>query len=146
MEKATGLKLATLPGRRIDSGGVSDDDTPKWHEHLATLGARQTFRDFVVGGKQRSGRYYVSVSGKPFFDTEGNFAGYRGTGREVTAQIEVEHELARQAAIFSTLIENLPVGVTLVDRELRFVAYNQPFLGIYELGADELKLGDPFEK
>jgi PAS domain S-box-containing protein len=147
VEKATGLKVETLIGRRIDSARVSDDDTPKWRDHIATLAARESFRDFIVGGKQRSGeRYYVSVSGKPFSDAEGNFAGYRGTGRDVTAQIEAEHELARQTENFSTLIENLPVGVTLVDRELRFIAFNRPFLGIYELGPDELTLGDPFEK
>src|SRR5262249_21657332 len=67
-------------------------------------------------------------------------------GRDVTAQIEAEHELAHQTENFATLIENLPVGVTLVDRELRFIAFNRPFLDIYELAPAQLRLGDPFEK
>jgi PAS domain S-box-containing protein len=147
VEKAIGLKASTLIGRRIDSARVTDDDTPKWREHLATLAERRAFRDFVVGGKSRAGRrYYVSVSGRPFVDSDGNFAGYRGTGRDVTAQIEAEHELERQAGIFSTLIENLPVGVTLVGGDLCFVAFNKPFLDIYELEPAMLRIGDPFEK
>ncbi|MBV8166346.1 MAG: PAS-domain containing protein, partial [Alphaproteobacteria bacterium] len=147
VETATGIKASTLLGRRIDQARISDD-TPRWPEHLATLAARQAFRDFVVGGTRRSDgkRYFVSVSGKPFVDADGRFAGYRGTGRDVTAQIEAEHAVERQTEIFRTLIENLNVGVTLVDRELRFVAFNRPFLDIYGFGPDELQLNDPFEK
>jgi PAS domain S-box-containing protein len=147
VEKAIGLEASTLIGRRIDSARASDEETAKWREHLDTLGARRAFRDFVVGGMTRAGqRYFVSVSGRPFVDAGGSFAGYRGTGRDVTAQIEAEHELERHAEIFSTLIENLPVGVSLVGPDLRFVAFNQPFLEIYELEADMLRIGDPFEK
>jgi PAS domain S-box-containing protein len=148
VETATGIKATAMIGRRIDQARISDDETPRWGEHLATLAARAPFRDFVVGGTQRASgrRYFVSVSGRPFLDPDGTFAGYRGTGRDVTAQIEIEHALERQTEIFSTLIEHLNVGVTLVDRELRFVAFNRPFLGIYGLEADELQLGDPFEK
>jgi CheY-like chemotaxis protein/nitrogen-specific signal transduction histidine kinase len=33
------------------------------------------------------------ISGKPYFDTSGTFAGYRGTGLDVTPQVRVENEL-----------------------------------------------------
>jgi PAS domain S-box-containing protein len=146
VEKATGISPATLIGRRIDSGRIGGD-TPHWQNHLETLAARAPFRDVVVGGKTQDGRrYYVMVSGRPFHDAEGKFAGYRGTGRDVTGQIEAEHALERQTEIFSTLIENLPVGVTLVDRDRRFVAFNRPFLDVYQLEPDMLRIGDPFEK
>jgi signal transduction histidine kinase len=36
------------------------------------------------------------VSGKPVFDSRGNFRGYRGSGRDVTAEVAVEVELARR--------------------------------------------------
>jgi diguanylate cyclase (GGDEF)-like protein/PAS domain S-box-containing protein len=46
----------------------------------------------------------MSVSGEPVFDAEGIFAGYRGIGRDVTAQkraeqmLRLEHEVARSLA------------------------------------------------
>ena len=36
------------------------------------------------------------LNGKPFFDAQGHFLGYRGTGRDVTAEVAVELELARR--------------------------------------------------
>ena len=147
VEKATGISAAALIGRRIDAGRMVGDDTPQRQDYFAALAARAPFRDFVVGGKTHDGRrYYVSVSGRPFRDAEGKFAGYRGTGRDVTGQIEAEHALERQTEIFSTLIENLPVGVTLVDRDRRFVAFNRPFLDVYQLDPNMLRIGDPFDK
>jgi PAS domain S-box-containing protein len=147
IEKATGLSAAALLGRRIDSDRIGAAGATKGAGYLATVSAQQAFRDFTVAGTRPDGRpYFVSVSGKPIFDAAGAFAGYRGSGRDVTAQIQAEQELARQTEIFATLIQNLPVGVTLVDGERRFVAFNRPFLDIYEFGPDMLRIGDPFEK
>jgi hypothetical protein len=41
---------------------------------------------------------YVKASGKPVFDTTGEFHGYRGTGTDVTAIVRAreEHERLRQ--------------------------------------------------
>ena len=41
---------------------------------------------------------YASISGKPMFDAQGEFIGYRGIGKDITAQRENEariHYLAR---------------------------------------------------
>ena len=41
---------------------------------------------------------YVKTSGKPVFDADGQFRGYRGTGTDVTAlmRAQEEHERLRQ--------------------------------------------------
>jgi PAS domain S-box-containing protein len=147
IEKATGLRPARLLGQRLDAAPILEGIAEKVPDYLATVAARLPFRDVVVAGARPDGRpYFVSVSGKPIADPEAGFAGYRGTGRDVTVEIQAERELARQAEIFATLIENLPVGVTLVDHELRFVAFNRPFLDIYDLQPAMLEIGDSFEK
>ena len=38
--------------------------------------------------------HYFRSSGKPFFDADGNFLGYRGTGADVTAQRQADDALA----------------------------------------------------
>ena len=37
--------------------------------------------------------HHVSIDGDPVFDAAGTFIGYRGTGRDITADVEAAHEL-----------------------------------------------------
>ena len=54
--------------------------------------AHRPFRDFVYSTVSESGSpVYVRSSGKPVFDTSGNFLGYRGTGNDITATIRADH-------------------------------------------------------
>ena len=39
---------------------------------------------------------YVKASGKPVFDANGEFRGYRGTGADVTEQEQLTQELQRR--------------------------------------------------
>jgi diguanylate cyclase (GGDEF)-like protein/PAS domain S-box-containing protein len=64
------------------------DTTPLsdgWAGHRAALAARQAFRDFEYRrvGQDRTLRF-ISVSGEPLFDANGEFKGYRGIGRDIT--------------------------------------------------------------
>jgi C4-dicarboxylate-specific signal transduction histidine kinase len=57
------------------------------------LKARQPFRDFVYRATHSDGSVvYNKISGKPVFDAEGEFRGYRGTGTDVTALRTAEEE------------------------------------------------------
>ncbi|MVT51458.1 PAS domain S-box protein [Bradyrhizobium yuanmingense] len=60
----------------------------KWRQHRAALDAHVPFRDLVYRSKDRNGQpIYVRTSGKPFFDADGAFLGYRGVCTDVTAAI-----------------------------------------------------------
>ena len=73
-----------------------DPAGPNWAGLGADMMARRPFRDFRDQAKGPNGRrHYVSVSGDPIFDADGGFAGYRGTGRDVTAEVEAAQELQR---------------------------------------------------
>ena len=76
-----------------------ETEPEKWRLVWATLDSRKPFRDFVyccVGGN--GSPMYVKASGKPVFDANGEFRGYRGTGTDVTAlmRAQEEHERLRQ--------------------------------------------------
>ncbi|HEY3700076.1 MAG TPA: EAL domain-containing protein [Spongiibacteraceae bacterium] len=58
-----------------------------WADHRARVMAHQSFRDFILKGEGRDGAaIYYSLSGRPFFDDSGAFKGYRGIGKDITAQ------------------------------------------------------------
>jgi len=65
-----------------------------WETHLADLDAHRPFENFTYNiGEPDGPPVYISTSGRPVFDESGNFAGYRGTGTNVTAQREAERAL-----------------------------------------------------
>jgi PAS domain S-box-containing protein len=68
---------------------------PDWDAHRATLRRREAFRNFEYGHIAATGEpRYVSISGAPVLDADGQFLGYRGTGRDVTAVHEAQAALA----------------------------------------------------
>ena len=76
-----------------------ETEPEKWRLVWATLDSRKPFRDFVYRGLGGNGSpMYVKASGKPVFDADGEFRGYRGTGTDVTAlmRAQEEHERLRQ--------------------------------------------------
>jgi PAS domain S-box-containing protein len=91
--------VARLPGLLLPNpeglapSGVSEEG---WRALRQNLAARQRFRlrlDVQDAGGETA---YIAISGKPVFDLEGKFCGYRGTGRDVTREV-VAREAARIA-------------------------------------------------
>ncbi len=77
--------------------------------------AHQPFQDFVYRRTDANGNLHtISVSGRPIFDEEGRFTGYRGTGKDITEQKKVEDQI-RHMAHHDALTE-LPNRVLLHDR------------------------------
>jgi PAS domain S-box-containing protein len=89
--------IGVIPSSRIDMtrwdfATDAESEPEKWQLHRATLDAHLPFRDFVYRSASGSGSaVYIRSSGKPVFDTKGNFLGYRGTGTDITATIRADH-------------------------------------------------------
>jgi PAS domain S-box-containing protein len=89
---AVGFKASGVKGlARWDIAADVESDPEKWRQHRAVLESHQPFRNFeyTLGGT--GSPVYVRASGKPFFDAQGNFLGYRGTGTDITAMIRADH-------------------------------------------------------
>jgi PAS domain S-box-containing protein len=85
---------------RWDFATDTESEPEKWRLHRAMLDAHQPFRDFVYRIASGSGSpVYIQSSGKPFYDANGNFLGYRGSGTDITATIRADHaeQALRQA-------------------------------------------------
>ncbi|MFK4382073.1 PAS domain S-box-containing protein [Bradyrhizobium sp. USDA 223] len=80
--------------RRIDTALDRDTEAEKWRAHLAALDRHEPFRKFEYRGRDTRGRmHHFSVNGKPVFDADGRFLGYRGSATDLTAQHETEERL-----------------------------------------------------
>src|SRR5216683_605788 len=76
---------------RWDFATDVEEEPEKWRLHGAMLEARQPFRGFVYRTAGADGSVvYVATSGKPVFDVDGRFLGYRGVSSDVTAAVRAE--------------------------------------------------------
>jgi PAS domain S-box-containing protein len=90
--KTFGPALEML-GLRFDEslGHIRDDQGVLWNisekkKLEDNLASRRPFLDFVYSRTNANGLLqYLMVSGEPMFDSAGQFTGYRGTGKDVTA-------------------------------------------------------------
>ena len=115
-EEVAGIAPHALLGRSrrqlLEMGDPVTDDVTSltdWWEHVATLESHMPVRDFIHPRMHpRKGKVYVSISATPVFTPEGQFAGYRGSGRDVTREMATEKllmeakEEAEQASLAKT--------------------------------------------
>jgi len=77
--------------------------------------AHQPFQNLVYQRSDANGNLHtISVSGRPIFDEEGRFTGYRGTGKDITEQKKVEDQIRHMA--HHDALTGLPNRVLLHDR------------------------------
>jgi len=80
--------------QRWDFPSAHATSDAEWERHREILADQQPFRDFRHAFRHKDGSiWHVSISGKPMFDVDGKFVGYRGTGREVTQDVLTGTEL-----------------------------------------------------
>jgi PAS domain S-box-containing protein len=86
-EAVTGVPPAELLGRTREEVGAPGADQAKYGEMLQCLRDLKPFRDFEHHRVKPDGtKVFLAISGKPAYDDEGNFLGFRGIGRDVTAE------------------------------------------------------------
>jgi PAS domain S-box-containing protein len=127
-----GLQSSPLPGlSRLDIASDVEAEPEKWRLHQETLDAHRPFRDFVYSSISRRGSpVYIRSSGRPFFDVNGGFLGYRGTGTDITALIRAEQ--AEQALRRAQAELAHVTRVTMLGELTASIAHevNQPLAGV----------------
>ncbi|MBH5371195.1 PAS domain S-box protein [Bradyrhizobium glycinis] len=129
---ASGILAKGLMGLpRWDIACDLEEEPEKWRQHRAMLEAHLPFRDLVYRTVNRKGSpIYVRTSGKPFFDGNGNFLGYRGVSTDITATIradQAEQELRKAQAELAHVTRVTALGelTTSIAHEI-----NQPLAAI----------------
>ena len=85
-EEVLGKALKELPNTELLS--------ESWIEYDDLMAARNPFRDLELRRMAANGKaYYISLTGLPAFDENGEFRGYRGIGRDITDRKRSEEHI-----------------------------------------------------
>lgn len=116
----TGLQPDSPLGKTREelAGEDVSRDPEKWQKHRETLARHEPFRDFDYPLRDGQGRLrHIRVNGIPFFNADGAFAGYRGTGNNITEIKEAELKLRANEARLRSILGASPIGVAVVDKQ-----------------------------
>ncbi len=112
----TGLEPEELLGKtRREMGIVPGVDEDTWQAYLNSLDQRKPHKDLVHSRIRNGRKVWLSISGNPVFDADGTFKGYRGSGRDITAQKNAVEELRANQQRLQALYHQSPLGVIVED-------------------------------
>jgi EAL domain-containing protein (putative c-di-GMP-specific phosphodiesterase class I) len=120
---------AAYGGKHWTEMQAANLDEADWLHHLAQLAAHEPFFHFEIELPQTpESRLWVTLSGVPVFDAGGTFQGYRGVGKDITAQRAAEETVA-----------GLPLQTSTAALDSQHRASTKRALGL-ALAAEQLRL------
>ncbi len=146
LAEVTGVRPEGLIGKTRRDLGKGEIDEEKWRRHLTDLDARRPFRDFHYAYKHEDGRVlHFTTSGRPVFDQDGRFMGYRGTGADITGRVEAEERARSAQERLAVAIEGLSEIFVLFDADDRVVMSNQAWRDLNQAISEWTRPGIRFE-
>jgi PAS domain S-box-containing protein len=147
LETLTGVLPSWQYGKtreEIMSPDAAGPDRAALNALRRTCLAREPFRDFVYSHRGHDGvSRWMRISGLPVFDDIGRFAGYRGTGTEITALLAARELAEKNAQTLRDGIDAMTAGFALFDATDRLVLCNERYQALSEYLHDERVTGSP---
>ena len=124
-----------------------DDDLPE------SLENRKKLADGDIDSFTLEKRYihkdgsivWGSVSSTLLRDEQGNIKNYVSFIRNITRRKNAEEELANKTSMLEATLENMAQGITMVDKDLRYTAYNHKFLEMFDFPESMFQAGITIE-
>jgi PAS domain S-box-containing protein len=95
----------------LEAPGMNDEELDA---HRADLESHRPFQGLVTRYMGKDGlQRFISMSGAPRFDAQGNFRGYWGVGRDVTHEVQAEQSVQATETRYRELFRRSPSPLVL---------------------------------
>ncbi len=133
----SGVANEDLIGKTRQESGLDLKDDKKG-QNIADLEGHRPFKNFEHNRVLPNGDIiYMSTSGKPVFDADGNFKGYRGTGSDITERKRAEKALSDQLKFTEALVDTIPNPILVKDPECRYVTFNRAYEEAFDVKRED---------
>lgn len=119
--------LIRVPAQRGEYGDVDVDEAVAARRALALQ-----FKPHRLERTRPGGRTHL-VIGEPIRQADGDIWGFVTTYTDITEQKREHERLEQTLDVLQTMVANIPVGVSMVDRDLRVLVWNERLLDLLEL-------------
>lgn len=139
-QETTGLRPNAFIGRNdIFLARYFVVNPVNFRHYLECLAQQVPFSDFRLHHRGSSGDRHYRLAGKPVFDAEGNFRGYRGTGSDITELKRSELELEASDARFRAIFEHAALGLAVIKKGGQIAQVNPTFAAMLGYEPEELR-------
>ena len=116
---------------RWEFPGAQPLESGAWDPLITALEEMKPFRDFEFENRLPDGRtVYRRISGRPIFNENGDFAGYRGISSDITRMVEQDRETRARRTRLTDAIEASDQGVALFGPDDRLIFANEACLDL----------------
>lgn len=137
---ASGLDPTWFKGRSFAELIDLEHDREHAELFLGDLEDRRPFREYIFRMDLGRGRFrWIKASGKPLFDEDEVFLGYRGTASDITLAREAESRAAAAQLRLLRAVESVSEAFALFNRNDRLIMCNERFRALH-LPGDEAKI------
>lgn len=134
---ASGLDPSWFKGRSFAELIDVEHDPEHAQLFLGDLADRRPFREYIFRMDLGRGRFrWIKASGKPLFDENEVFLGYRGTASDITLAREAESRAAAAQLRLLRAIESVSEAFALFNRNDRLIMCNERFRALHLPGAE----------
>ena len=135
-EEALGIPASEVIGMSRSELHGDEYLSDEWNGLRDAISARKPFKDFQF--LRRGVEKYISVSGAPYYDDDGNFLGYRGTGTDVTERRISRDALTDSEKKFRDFAEVASDWLWEMDADLRFTFISSKFEQLTGMASDDV--------
>ena len=117
-------------------------DASEFEFIISLLKRDKKFRNFEATRKRKDGELIHIVENKvASFDSQGNITEIKGYIYDITDRKSMEIELRKSEAKFRKILDLLPVGLSIMDKDYKVIDQNEALTHLMKLSKDEIESG-----
>jgi PAS domain S-box-containing protein len=144
--RRSGIDPARVLGKSRAEIGIPEDNPQAWQAHLALLDRHEPFQGFAYSLRNVDGTgSWTRTSGKPRFDAQGRFLGYRGASSICSDEMTALARAHQAEAMLHASLSAMADGFALYDARDRLVLFNDAFRALVAADPECFIIGTSFE-